>query len=304
MVQRGRKSKAGESEGTSAGPGQGRKPARKKRAVASQGMRQRKARVSISKEGRAKPQGGRARVGTKPRRSASAPLQSRALPSPPTEEERIESAKYLAGPPQARVFEEERFIFPESYGGHRVRLLVRDPEWLFAYWDVDWASLEDVRREAGERGMALSRLTLRITDPGNGGMSVLLLTHGTRSCYVKADSRRRAYRAQLGLTLPSGEFRFLAESNTVLTPRVGPSKEKPSRRMTYGQAGEIPLEIASSIARAELKSVSAGPGPWQGAQLQDLSEDPKASAGPKGGASDVFRPAEGPKGGASDVHRR
>ena len=35
--------------------------------------------------------------------------------------------------------------------------------------------------------------------------------------------RRRSYKAELGLTLPSGEFRRFAESNTVVTPRVGPS---------------------------------------------------------------------------------
>jgi len=60
------------------------------------------------------------------------------------------------------VFEEERFLFPESYAKNRVRLLAKDPEWLFAHWDVNpktWAALRD---ELGERALALSRLTLRV----------------------------------------------------------------------------------------------------------------------------------------------
>ena len=48
----------------------------------------------------------------------------------------IRSAKYLPRDLPKRLFEEERFLFPESYGVNRVRLLVRDPEWVFAYWDV------------------------------------------------------------------------------------------------------------------------------------------------------------------------
>jgi hypothetical protein len=57
------------------------------------------------------------------------------IASPPelSDEERIESAKYMPSA-RPRLFEEERFVFPESYGVNRVRLLVKDPEWLFAYW--------------------------------------------------------------------------------------------------------------------------------------------------------------------------
>src|SRR3989442_913478 len=44
-----------------------------------------------------------------------------------SEEEQIGSAKYLPRELPPRVFEEERFIFPETYGVNRVRLLVKDP---------------------------------------------------------------------------------------------------------------------------------------------------------------------------------
>ena len=51
------------------------------------------------------------------------------------------------------MFEEERFLFPESYGENRVRLLVKDPEWLFAHWDVDPARARELRDELGERAI-------------------------------------------------------------------------------------------------------------------------------------------------------
>jgi hypothetical protein len=199
-----------------------------------------------------------------------------------TEEERIESAKYLTRHAPRRVFEEERFLFPETYGVDRVRLLVKDPEWLFAYWDLSRRSVDRLRREVGERGMALTRLTLHITDPDHGGTSVILLPYGARAWYVRADSAPRSYRALLGWTLPSGEFRALAESNVVRTPRSGPSAEVARRRVRY----DAPLH---EIEAAQPGSPDSHPGPWR---TEPIDVDTRTGKGRKrrlGGASDVFR---------------
>ena len=231
-----------------------------------------------------------------------------------SEEDQIRSAKYLPRDLPSRLFEEERFLFPESYGVNRVRLLVKDPDWLFAHWDVDPKSLDSMKSGMGERAMALSRLTLRVVDPGNGGSSDILLPPGARGWYIRADQARRAYKAELGVTLPSGEFRRLAESNVVVTPRVGPSRERAQRRITFGQAGRLPTEAVLSQREAELQSAGegSGAGPWKapsidaappvaGSSAADGSPRKAAAAppSPKGGASDAFRP-----GGASDVYRR
>jgi hypothetical protein len=216
-----------------------------------------------------------------------------------TEEERIESAKYEPRGPR-RLFEEERFIFPESYGVNRVRILVKDPEWLFVYWDVDPRSLDALRSEVGARALAVSKFTLRVADAVNGGVNVVLLPPGARSWYVRADATRRAYRAEVGLTLPSGEFRCLAESNTVVAPRVGPSPERARRVLLYGQAQAITREAGLEVGAEELRSASGNQAPWSPA-----SESPEAGRSGAsvqrniGGASDSYRP-----GGASDVHRR
>jgi len=225
-----------------------------------------------------------------------------------TEEETIESAKYDLPGASRRLFEEERFIFPESYGVNRIRLLVKDPDWLFVHWDVAPSSISELRDAVGERTVALSKLTLRIADPGNGGMSVVLLPPGVRSWYVKADSTRRAYRAELGLTLPSGEFRRLAESNTIVTPRVGPSAERARRVLLYQQAQMIPAETAFAVGAEEVRSASvssASSGPWSPEHERQAPDAPGPGGvwgddpARPGGASDTFRP-----GGASDVHRR
>ena len=237
---------------------------------------------------------------------------------PLTDEERIESSKYLPRQAAKRLFEEERFVFPQSYGRDRLRLLVKDPEWLFAHWDLDRSSVNGLRQEVGERAVALSKLTLRICDPDNGGMSVVLLPPGVRSWYVRADSTPRAYKAELGLTLPSGEFRALAESNTVVTPRVGPSSERASRVLGYRQGR--PLATPAGLAGEELRGKPSHAGPWKpvpsrwavdseaAASGADASGPLPSSRTPEvGGASESFGPGA-PSGsrhlGASDVHRR
>jgi hypothetical protein len=214
-----------------------------------------------------------------------------------SEEEQIRSAKYLPRDLPKRLFEEERFLFPESYGVNRVRLLVRDPEWIFAYWDVSPETMKGLARSLGERSLALSRLTLRVLDPVSGGMSDILLPPGARWWYIRTDAARRTYRAEIGITLPSGEFRQLAESNAVVTPRVGPSRERARRRLSYRGAGELPPDEAAAAGQAEREADLASE-PWVAG-----SEGAAGGSG-KGGASDTFRPAGGKRPGASDAFRR
>jgi hypothetical protein len=206
--------------------------------------------------------------------------KSPSLASLLSEEEQIESSKYLLRAAPERVFEEERFLFPESYGVDRVRLLVKDPEWLFAYWDLSARAVDGLRRELGERGLALTRLTLRIADPGQGGSSVILLPYGARAWYVRADSAPRTYRAELGWTLPSGQFRLLAESNVVSTPRAGSSPEIARGRARF----DAPVE---QIRAALAATPDAPAGPWRAENL-DASTGLGRKRG-RGGASDVFR---------------
>jgi hypothetical protein len=242
---------------------------------------------------RSAPAGARRRRGEEKRAPSPAAIAS--LP----EEDQIRAAKFVPRELPRRAFEEDRFVFPESYGIDRVRLLVRDPDWIFAYWDVRADSMKDLARVFGERAFALSRLTLRVMDPVSGGASDILLPPGARWWYVRTDATRRAYRAQIGVTLPSGEFRQLAESNTVVTPRVGPSREPASRRLSYREAAAVGAEEAAAAGRAARKAGLAG-GPWKAGQVDG------ESSRRRGGASDVFRPGAGgeaARGGASDVHR-
>jgi len=222
-----------------------------------------------------------------------------------TEEEQIGSAKYTPRDLPSRLFEEERFLFPETYGVDRVRLLVRDPEWLFAHWDIDPRSRAALRRELGERAGTLSRLSLRIFDPQDGGTEVILLPDRARGWYVRTDPSRRRYRAELGFTLPSGEFRRLAVSNVVTTPRGRPSRHRAARRVSYKQ-----LRGGAAVAEpTEGAAPTPESGPGAPITLVEAGVEREGEGGARGGASDVFGPArpgerrEEARPGASDAFR-
>jgi hypothetical protein len=235
------------------------------------------------------------KAAARPPARATSPEPLPSTDAPLTDEERIESAKYTPRRAAPRVFEEERFLFPQTYGINRLRLLVKDPEWLFAYWDVDPRALESLRADLGERASALSQLTLRVFEDKNGGASTFLVPQDARTWYVPARTAGRAFRAEVGVILPSGEFRSLARSNSVVTPRGEPSSQKARRRVRYDRARSLAPGAAPAHAMDEMgpadqpwePPIDAGAGP----------EETRPRATPRAG-----KPGEG--GGASDLHRR
>jgi hypothetical protein len=225
----------------------------------------------------------------KPRRKA--PVAPAAAVSVPP----AEAVKYGNGTALPRQFEEERFLFPRNYEINRVRVVVRDPEWLFAYWDVNPRAFDAIRSELGERVMALSRLTLKIVDPESSASEVILLPYGARSWYLRIDATRRSVLAELGITLPNGQFRTLARSNAARVPRSGPSSEAATQSVRYDQAWAasgilgIPTEdviaagLPAGVGATESRTIRAGASELLVAELRQRL----APEGP--GASDVFR---------------
>ncbi len=166
---------------------------------------------------------------------------------------------------------------PESYGENRLRLLAKDPHTLYAFWDVDAGERRDLRAELGERGAALSRLTLRVGGEGQAPAVTVMVPEGARSYYLPAEPWRSAFRAELGFTLPSGEFRLLASSNVISLPPAGPSSESATERVRFDPSGPPPegsLPLPTGARPVTERQPAAG------------VERPAA---PRGGASDLFR---------------
>ncbi len=115
---------------------------------------------------------------------------------------------------------------PESYGKNRLITLVRDPEWLYTFWDLAPDSINDIKKAMGPREFNESKKVLRIYD--NAGVktddySEIELTDTASSWYIHVNAEKN-YFLELGYLSKKGEFYKLAASESVAAPASGVSE--------------------------------------------------------------------------------
>ncbi|MNX66280.1 hypothetical protein D3C86_973690 [compost metagenome] len=139
------------------------------------------------------------------------------------------SAEASEGPPLKKTWmkpelliDDELGDLPGEYERDRAVLMVRDPFWVHAYWDLDAESVARAKLEGG------AQLTLRVHDVTD------LIFNGTNSHYhfdvaMPFDFQRvwyfnvpndgRTYLAEVGYLRADGRFIALARSNAGTTPQ-------------------------------------------------------------------------------------
>jgi hypothetical protein len=127
---------------------------------------------------------------------------------------------------------EERYSLPTAYGVDRIVLLVKDPWWLYAYWEIQPGTERSVRGQLLPQEVAGLQTTLRVADvtgcdagqPPHRTFDIIL-SGLANSWYIHVGEPDHAYRVDIGILANSGRFLPLARSNTVCTPRFSPSAE-------------------------------------------------------------------------------
>jgi len=112
---------------------------------------------------------------------------------------------------------------PQQYGADRLVLLVRDPHWSYAWWELTEPALDSARQSLQERG----QLVLRFYDVsaiewnGNNHHSSfdIELQEQAGNWYVEIARPGADFVAEVGLRGRDGRFIPLARSNVVAMPR-------------------------------------------------------------------------------------
>jgi len=134
--------------------------------------------------------------------------------------------------PAARTAETEAFQIPSGYGDHRIVLMVKDPWWLYAYWEIQPALERQARSQLAPEEFAGVQSVLRaydVTDrdvpqqPAHGWFDIPLSGMAS-SWFIHANAPNRSFIVELGLLTRTGRFLMLVRSNRVTTPRAGPSE--------------------------------------------------------------------------------
>jgi len=125
------------------------------------------------------------------------------------------------------------FRFPPGYGDNRIVILVRDPWWIFSYWEIRRDKEEEVVRRIESAGDRKGRSVLRVydvTDINFNGRNAhsyfdIDLSGLANSWYINVGKPERAWIVDIGIVTEKGDFYVLARSTMIKTPRFGMSDQ-------------------------------------------------------------------------------
>jgi hypothetical protein len=176
-----------------------------------------------------------------------------------------------------------------EYDDTKVVALIRDPEWIFLYWEIS----NLVRERLGiPRGRHSRPMALRIYDvtgvhfDGRNSHSFydVEINDMASSWYLRVPESERSYVIDLGVYDAEGNFEVIARSNSVSVPPAGMSSVAEAEWMSMSEAqfaeifrmsGGLRLREQSGSAEfglrqpediaAELRRQWVGSGMWSGA---------------------------------------
>jgi hypothetical protein len=144
--------------------------------------------------------------------------------------------------------------FPVNYGKNQVNLLVRDPEWLYAYWEITATAQTDFSRQFGNC-WDQSKPLLRVYDVTNAENEVyydIQIQDYSDSWYIHVGKPNHTFFVDVGRVLPDGSFYCIARSNLVTTPS--------NKISDVIDPNWVPIEaIWSSLRDYELEGITSSP---------------------------------------------
>lgn len=136
---------------------------------------------------------------------------------------RIEETKYETRPdePPAELVEVDAIELPETYNETRVVLILRDPEWAFAYWDLKQDERDEFEKNDDFEGLVLriySAGTIDDLDSRTSERFDIPVTLLDNRWYINLPEQQIHIRIAL-VVIVGGTERILALSNPVWSPK-------------------------------------------------------------------------------------
>lgn len=173
--------------------------------------------------------------------------------------------------PERKAKAEKVFVdsyeLPASYNTTSLTMIVRDPHWIYAYWEIAPSSIEEIRNKIGSSEFERSSHTLRMYNVtcidfnGNNANYWFDIDVGshTNNWYINIWNDNATYCGEIGIRASDGRFFPLARSNFVTTPRTG----------SAGRSDLIWMEAKEDLSEppyviVERPRPAAGPTPAKG----------------------------------------
>ncbi len=196
----------------------------------------------------------RAKTARKPKFTAhkKGPVKGKAKESPakksaPRKPQTARSPKTVKSQTRSKPVETLSDL-PERYGDHRLAVLARDPNWAYAYWDLDAARVRDLLKKTGQSSTN-ARWVLRVYSAAlhpveeKGHYFDIDIDVKTGSYYLDLSRPGARFTVEIGVMDASDMFRATAQSNPVILPLDHPSE-------TTAPEGTAPSEAPASPGRS------------------------------------------------------
>lgn len=148
---------------------------------------------------------------------------------------------------------------PAGYAKDRIVLMVRDPFWLHAYWELSQQSIQRAEAALGQ-DWHTAKPILRVVDvsaqdttsTSEAIVRDIEVHGGCQNWYIDVPQPPRTYRVDIGYLSRRGQFYVLCRSNVVTVPKAG-AKEDLEDSWSSGDANDADRVFARSTA-ADLNS--------------------------------------------------
>jgi uncharacterized protein len=154
-------------------------------------------------------------------------------------------------PPQAPVaapIAAPPLDLPARYGVDRLVILVRDPWWVYAWWELTDGNLSEGKRVLGSSGDLVLRMydVSAIDWDGSNHHSHFDIEIGdlAGNWYIEIGRPGASFVAEIGLRAPDGRFVALLRSNFVTLPRDGMSPVVDEEWMVVEEDYRVLFELA------------------------------------------------------------
>ena len=142
--------------------------------------------------------------------------------------QQVEQRKDLAQTPPPRKLTHHSPIPPVVKGQDRIVLLVRDPFWLHAHWDISRATIDRAKAALIDQWHSVKPV-LRLlkfdevgtTESAETVYREIEIHGGVRNWYIDVDNPPSRFQVIMGYRTGNGRFYELVRSNSVTTPVPG-----------------------------------------------------------------------------------
>jgi len=180
--------------------------------------------------------------------------------------------KFAVGPTPGAQPKSAESALTEGYQSGRLLLMARDPNCLYAHWDLTAEQQRDFRQGSPQ---GLLQVRIHREDVSGPLVNEVPVEHESRHTFIEVAESGAKYVAELGYPPPGGSWQRLAVSQPVVTPGDKKAEQQPIRFATL-TFNTDPGGMAESIAPGGSFASATPPLPGKSAETKEppLALDP------------------------------